>query len=44
MVVADQEGRPHIANPIRFMSEPAVINLETPALNQHHSLIEEASK
>jgi len=41
IVVHDNEGRPHIGSPIRFLNEPAELNLESPALNQHHNLLEE---
>lgn len=39
MVLRDQQQRIHIASPIRFLDEPAQINLETPDLNQHHHLL-----
>lgn len=42
MVLRDVEGRPHIASPIRFLDEPARIDLESPALDQHHHLIKDA--
>ncbi len=41
MVLNDSEGLPHIASPIRFMNEPAVIDLASPALDQHHYLVKE---
>jgi crotonobetainyl-CoA:carnitine CoA-transferase CaiB-like acyl-CoA transferase len=42
MVLRDAEGRPHVASPIRFLDEPAVIDLDAPALDQHrHELLSE---
>src|SRR5690606_24619981 len=41
MVLHDADGRRHIGTPIRFLNEPAQINLESPALDQHHSLLQE---
>lgn len=40
MVIHDEEGRPHIAAPIRFMNEPAAPSLTAPSLNEHHTLLE----
>lgn len=39
IVLHDEEGRPHIGSPIRFLNEPAHINLESPELDQHHDLL-----
>jgi crotonobetainyl-CoA:carnitine CoA-transferase CaiB-like acyl-CoA transferase len=41
MVLRDAQGRPHIASPIRFLDEPAVHDLQAPALDQHHSLLKD---
>ncbi|MBB3180922.1 CaiB/BaiF CoA-transferase family protein [Variovorax sp. Sphag1AA] len=41
MVLRDAEGRPHIASPIRFLDEPAEYDLDSPALDQHHHLLDE---
>jgi crotonobetainyl-CoA:carnitine CoA-transferase CaiB-like acyl-CoA transferase len=40
MVLRDAQGRPHIASPIRFLGEPSAPSLDSPALGQHRSLIE----
>jgi crotonobetainyl-CoA:carnitine CoA-transferase CaiB-like acyl-CoA transferase len=34
MIVTDDNGRKHIASPIRFANEPAQIDLRIPALGQ----------
>ena len=39
MVLHDDAGRPHIASPIRFLNEPGVPNLNSPQLDEHHSLL-----
>ncbi|HYG45876.1 MAG TPA: CaiB/BaiF CoA-transferase family protein, partial [Bordetella sp.] len=39
IVLHDPDGRPHIGSPIRFLNEPATINLESPALDQHRDLL-----
>lgn len=41
MVARDDEGRPHIASPIRFLDEPAALDLRAPALGQHQHLLKE---
>lgn len=41
ILLRDSDGRPHIGSPIRFLDEPASIDLETPALDQHHALLKE---
>jgi crotonobetainyl-CoA:carnitine CoA-transferase CaiB-like acyl-CoA transferase len=41
IIIHDAEGRPHIANPIRFQHEPAQFDLEPPALDQHHALVKD---
>jgi crotonobetainyl-CoA:carnitine CoA-transferase CaiB-like acyl-CoA transferase len=43
MVLRDAQGRRHIASPIRFLDEAAQIDLESPALDQHHNLIKDFS-
>lgn len=44
MVVRDDLGRPHLANPIHFESEPARLILEAPVLGQDNSLVESTLK
>lgn len=44
MLIRDPDGRPHIANPIRFLNEPSAPSLESPALDQHHALLKESSQ
>jgi len=39
IVLHDPAGRPHIGSPIRFLDEPAAIQLESPALDQHRDLL-----
>lgn len=39
MVLRDDQGRPHIASPIRFLDEPAAYDLASPALDQHATLL-----
>lgn len=39
IVMRDADGRPHIGSPIRFLHEPATINLESPQLDQHRDLL-----
>jgi crotonobetainyl-CoA:carnitine CoA-transferase CaiB-like acyl-CoA transferase len=41
MLIPDDDGRLHIANPIRFANEPAIPHLVSPALDQHRPLLEE---
>lgn len=41
MLIRDGDGRLHIANPIRFLNEPATPRLDSPALDQHHELLKE---
>ena len=41
MVLRDDDGRPHIASPIRFLREPAQSALDAPALDQHHHLLKD---
>ncbi|MCD9029733.1 CoA transferase [Luteimonas sp. BDR2-5] len=43
MHVHDHDGRSHIANPIRFLNEPSVLDLDSPALDQHRDLLKELS-
>lgn len=40
MVLRDEDGRPHLATPIRFLHEPARYSLRAPALNEDHTLLE----
>jgi crotonobetainyl-CoA:carnitine CoA-transferase CaiB-like acyl-CoA transferase len=35
MVLTDETGRRHIAPPIRFLHEPARLNLKEPAMGEH---------
>ncbi|HSV81776.1 MAG TPA: CoA transferase [Ramlibacter sp.] len=39
MVLHDADGRPHIANPIRFLHEPSRPDLTSPALDAHRHLL-----
>lgn len=41
MVLRDGEGRRHIASPIRFLHEPGAPSLDSPFLDQHHSLLKD---
>ena len=39
MVLRDGDGRPHIADPIRFLNEPSMPDLQAPALDEHRDLL-----
>mgnify|MGYP000212223710 CR=1 FL=1 len=38
-VLSDGKGRPYLGAPIRFLDEPAQIDLRTPALGEHQHLV-----
>ena len=40
IVLRDSEGRPHIGSPIRFLHEPAQIDLSSPELDQHRDALQ----
>lgn len=42
-IVRDAQGRPHIASPIRFLKEPAALQLESPELDEHQHILKESS-
>lgn len=41
IVIRDAQGRPHIANPIKFQNEPARFDLEPPTLDAHHHIVKD---
>lgn len=41
MLELDTTGRRHIASPLKFQREPAACNLQSPRLDEHHSLLKD---